>query len=70
MLEYHPEICGTLNLVFNPKLSDRDIAVLRTLRQADPEGEILWMKQDLQMLAYMFKYMLNWMHHTGEVAPK
>ncbi|SDL66890.1 hypothetical protein [Aliiruegeria lutimaris] len=36
VLEYDPEIWGTLNLVFDPKLTDRDISVLRILRQADP----------------------------------
>ncbi|SDK82986.1 helix-turn-helix domain-containing protein [Aliiruegeria lutimaris] len=32
LLEYYPEIWGTLNLVFDPKLTDRDILVLQILR--------------------------------------
>ncbi|NDR56662.1 helix-turn-helix transcriptional regulator [Pseudoruegeria sp. M32A2M] len=70
MLEYHPEIWGTLNLVFDPKLTDRDITVLRILRQADPNGELHWQRADKQFLFVMFQYLVGWMEHVAGITSK
>ncbi|NDR55480.1 helix-turn-helix transcriptional regulator [Pseudoruegeria sp. M32A2M] len=70
MREYHPEVWGTLNLVFDPKLTDRDISVLRILRQADPNGELHWQRADRQFLFVMFQYLVGWMEHVAGITSK
>ncbi|SDL94310.1 helix-turn-helix domain-containing protein [Aliiruegeria lutimaris] len=70
MLEYHPEIWGTLNLVFDPKLTDREIGILQMLKIADPNVELRWRKQDGEIMIGLFRYMLHWMRFAGEVAGK
>ena len=66
MTEYHPEMWDVLYIVFDPKLTDPKIDLLRMLKQADPKGEIAWKKPDAQVLVVMFRYILNWMQYTSD----
>lgn len=67
MQEYHPEIWGVLNLVFDPKLDDREIGILRMLNIADPNAEIRWKRQDSEVVIALFQYILGWMRVSGEL---